>query len=266
MNETELLFTNLLNCDRASLYLNKDLRLDRSKSSVIAGALKRRINGEPIQYIIGKTEFMGLEFIVTPDVLIPRPETEILVETVLNQLSAFSCQHSALNILDLGTGSGCIAVSLAKFLANAHVDAIDISEEALSVAKQNAALNSVEINLFLGDLFIPAYCLLPTAYYDLIIANPPYISTVEIETLQAEIQYEPRVALDGGKDGLDFYRRIIGVSCAYIKGNGLLIMEIGFDQAEPIKNIFKNSNKFEIIEIVKDYNGIDRVIVGRKNG
>ena len=262
MNEAELLFTEILDCSKFSLYLNRGLRLDRDKSQTISKALKRRILGEPIQYILGKTEFMDWEFKVTPDVFIPRPETEILVETAIDivQSSEFRVQ----SILDIGTGSGCIAISLAKFLPHADITAIDISEEAISIAQKNAILNNVKINLLLSDLF--SNYELRTMDYELIISNPPYIPTSEIKTLQPEIGYEPHIALDGGKDGLDFYRKIIVDSSCYLKEDGFLIMEIGYKQRLAIEDIFQKSQNYRIIDVIKDYNNIERVIVAKRYG
>jgi len=263
MNEVELLFTDILNCDRLSLHQNKNLFLDKEKSAFISAALKRRIKGEPIQYILGKAEFMGLEFKVTPDVLIPRQETELLVEKVIDIVRGPQCPavHS---ILDIGTGSGCIAVSLARLLPDAAITAIDISPIALAVARQNALLNSVSdrINFIQSDLF-SGIGHRPSAI-GLIISNPPYIPSDEINKLQPEIQYEPVMALDGGEDGLDFYRRIIRESPDCLLKGGFLVMEIGFNQRLPVENIFKKSGKFEIIEVVKDYNNIDRIIIAEK--
>ncbi|MCX5702814.1 MAG: peptide chain release factor N(5)-glutamine methyltransferase [Candidatus Omnitrophica bacterium] len=268
MNEAELLFTEVLRCDRASLYQNPNATLGRNNSRLISSALKRRIKGEPIQYILGKTEFMGLEFKLDRGVLIPRPETEILVETVIKIVSGFRIQASGLNVLDVGTGSGCIAVSLAKFLKDIRVTATDISEKAITVAKENAALNKVEdkIDFIRQDLFglQLAACSMRPNLFDFIVSNPPYVLTAEIERLQPEIKFEPRIALDGGSDGLDFYRRIIKEAPCYLVKGGCLIIEIGFNQKGLIENIFHNSAIFEIIEIVKDYNNIDRVIVAQR--
>lgn len=288
MNETELLFSEILNCDRMSLYQNKDLSLDRDKSLLIASALKRRMAGEPIQYILGKADFMGFEFKVNSDVFIPRPETEILVETAVGLVhSQKSMVHS---ILDIGTGSGCIAVSLAKLITNASITAVDISEKAIEVAKQNALLNNVKINFLVSNLFSnnklrtisakniggspPQYLAGSPIFmesakicggnFDLIVSNPPYISVAEIESLQPEVRSEPRIALGGGSDGLDFYRRIISSASLYLKASGFLIMETGFNQRKKIENIFQKSGNFEIIEFIKDYNNLDRVIVARK--
>ncbi|MDD4953629.1 MAG: peptide chain release factor N(5)-glutamine methyltransferase [Candidatus Omnitrophica bacterium] len=258
MNETELLFTEALNCDRLSLYLNKAQALKKERSVFISSVLKRRCIGEPIQYILGRADFMGLEFKVSPVVLIPRPETEILVTKVIDMATS----HQSLKILDIGTGSGCIAVSLAKYLPGARLDALDVSQEALEIAKQNAILNNVTVNFIHSDLFNNFQR--PEAKYDIIISNPPYIPTSEIDMLAPEVQYEPRMSLDGGRDGLDFYRRIIGLSPDHLKSSGILIMEIGFTQAGPVRNIFNKSGKFEIIDVASDYNDIERVIVARK--
>jgi release factor glutamine methyltransferase len=262
MNETELLFTDILNCNRLSLYLNKDIFLDRAKSFLVSCVLKRRIRGEPLQYILGKTEFMGLEFKVTADVFIPRPETEILVEQTIDIIKLLNCQ--IVKLLDIGTGSGCITVSLAKLLPNVKITAIDISQKAIEIAQYNALLNNVsdKIRLIHSNLFTS--CNLQVTGYDIIVSNPPYIPTAEIETLQPEVKYEPHIALDGGKDGLDFYRRIINKAHRYLKKDGFLIMEMGFNQKDAIKNIFQKSGYFEIIELINDYNNMDRVIIAKK--
>lgn len=256
MNEVELLFSEVLGCDRASLYLNRNRNLSEDQSVFISAALKRRIKGEPIQYILGKTEFMGLELKVNPNVLIPRPETEILVETVIK----YAGKEKLTRILDLGTGSGCIAISLFKNLVNPEIDACDISAKALELAKENSALHSAKINFIQSDLFGS----LSNKKYDIIVSNPPYVEEDQIIKLQPELQFEPRIALAAGADGLDFYRRIISKASDHLRSNGLLIVEIGFGQVEPLKKIFNDSNKFKITEVAKDYNNIDRVIAARK--
>ena len=259
MTEAEILFADFLNCSRLSLYLNRDLPLDKYQAKFLSSVLERRISGEPLQYILKRIEFMGLEFVLTKDVLIPRPETEILVENAVRCLSVAATSHRALRILDIGTGSGCIAVSLAKLLSDPVIDAIDISGPALIVARKNAGLNKVSINFMQSDLF--NHQDLETGGYDLIISNPPYIPTGEIRKLQPEIRFEPFIALDGGSDGLDFYRRIIKESPRYLREGGLLIMEMGLNQIYALKNIIEKSSTFGIVEITKDYNNIDRVIV-----
>jgi len=269
MNETELLFTDILNCQRHHLYLERDLLLNREQRNFIRRALHKRIKAEPIQYILGKAEFMGLVFRVNRHVFIPRPETEILVDIAVKFVSSLKPQVSKVSILDIGTGSGCIAVSLVKCLPQVEVEATDISPQALEIARLNARLNKVgeRIKFTVSDLFNS--CDLRPATCDLIVSNPPYIPTPEIENLEPEVRYEPRLALDAGKDGLDFYRRIINESPSYLKPDGLLIMEMGYAQRQEIEKMIKKSNDFEVREIVKDYNKIDRVIVAkrkRRNG
>ena len=260
MDEKELLFTRVLQCGRADLYLDRKRKLDKSETCVISKTLKRRARGEPLDYILGSSEFMGLEFKINKDVLIPRPETEILVEAVLKNASCPAGHMSRCSILEIGTGSGCIAVSLAKILPHAQITATDISEAGLRVAKENARLHAVshKINFIRCDLF-PV-----RGAYKLIVSNPPYIPTADIKKLQPEIQYEPRLALDGGKDGLEFHRRIIKQAPAYLEKEGLLILEIGFDQHERVLKILEQSQDFKLKEAIKDYNNISRVIVAVK--
>jgi len=260
MNEAELLFSELLGLNRMRLYERRSLQLGRKKGEAASSVLKRRIAGEPLQYILGKSEFMGLEFKITPDVLIPRPETEILVEAALRVIG--QCCRKKIRVLDIGTGSGCIAVSLVKFLPSITVDAVDISAQALSVARENAFLNKTKVNFIKSDLFSCAA--LKNAKYDAIITNPPYIASPEIRNLQIEVQYEPLIALNGAEDGLDFYRRISRDAAAHLLEDGMLVMEMGFGQKEAIKNILHKAGCFEIIEVIKDYNNIDRVLIARK--
>ncbi|MBN2831266.1 MAG: peptide chain release factor N(5)-glutamine methyltransferase, partial [Candidatus Omnitrophica bacterium] len=200
--------------------------------------------------------------IINENVLIPRPETEILVEAALKY--AGNIHPNENNILELGTGSGCIAVSVAKFLPNFKITATDISSKALTVAKNNANLNKVSerINFLLSDLFSS----LPVCdnKYSLCLSNPPYIVSSEINGLQPEVKYEPRQALDGGSDGFRFYRKIIKGSLDYLKSGGFLIMEIGYEQRKDVEDIFSGQDSFNLIEVIKDYNNLERVIVARK--
>ncbi len=266
MTETELLLTSILNCSRAGLY-SGNVSLNVSQAEKLSRSVCLRSQGIPLQYILGETEFFGLNFKVNNSVLIPRPETEILVEEAIKAASGFRLQPSGINILDLGTGSGCIAVSLAKFLREGQITAIDVSADAITLAKENARLNKVEaqINFIQSNLF-SAICGLRTPF-DLIVSNPPYIPGDDISGLQREVRYEPRSALEGGKDGLDFYRLIINDSPKFLKDDGLLMMEMGYGQSGRIKNIFEKTDNFEIIGIVKDYSDIERVVIARqKNG
>jgi release factor glutamine methyltransferase len=258
MNEAELVLTHILNCDKLSLYLNKDRELDKDKSALVSSILKRRITSEPLQYILSSTEFMGLKFMVDKRALIPRPETEILVEKAI-KIAAKLDRSAArpLEILDIGTGSGCIAVSLAKNIKNCKVSATDISSQALELAGKNAALHQAKIEFIQSDLFSS----LSGRSFDLIVTNPPYIPTLELKNLTREISFEPVLALDGGQEGLDHFRRIISQAHRYLNKGGFLLMEIGFGQAGQIENMLKKSEKFEIIETVRDYNDIERVMV-----
>lgn len=258
MNEAELVLTHVLNCDRLSLYLDKDRELGKDKSALLSSILKRRIKDEPLQYILGSTEFMGLKFIVDERVLIPRPETEILVEEALKISSRFSRSRARPpEILEVGSGSGCIAVSLAKNIAGCKITASDISADALEVSRKNAKLHQAQIEFIQSDLFSS----LEGRSFDLIVSNPPYIPTRELKGLSREISFEPALALDGGRDGLDFYRRIIGEAHRFLRKGGFLAVEIGFGQAGQIENILQKSGKFEIMEIIRDYNDIERVMV-----
>lgn len=262
MNEAELVLTHVLNCNRLSLYLNKDICLDKNKSAQVSSILKRRIIGEPLQYILGSCEFMGLEFKVDQRALIPRPETEILVSCALEKLKS-SGKIAQPKILDLGTGSGCIAVCLAKLLPQALIWATDVSSAALQLAQENADLHKVKVKFLLGNIF--SALKRSQDKFDLIISNPPYIARKEFSGLAKEISFEPALALKAGIDGLDFYRRIISQAADYLKDDGCLILEMGMGQRSFIENILRKSKNFKVIEVIKDYNNIERVIVVRNS-
>ena len=212
--------------------------------------------GRPIQYITKEQEFMGLPFYVDENVLIPQPDTEILVEEVMSLYP----KESLLTILDLCTGSGCIGISLAKYFANSRVYLSDISKEALSIAEKNGQKNDIDnIQILQSNLFhnIPKEL-------DVIVSNPPYIPSKEIPFLPEEVQKEPRIALDGGIEGLDFYQKIIRESSKFLKDKGYLCLEMGYDQKEKIANLLENTDNFETYYIKKDLAGIDRVVVAQK--
>lgn len=260
MTEAELVLTHILNCDRLSLYLNKNVALDRNKSTQVSAILKRRITGEPLQYILGSTEFMGHEFKTDKRALIPRPETEILISCALEKLELRG-KNAPHKILDLGTGSGCIAVCLAKLMPQALIWATDISSAALQLAKENADLHKVKVKFLCSDIF--SALKKDHEKFDLIISNPPYVSTKELCDLAKEISFEPVLALEAGIDGLDFYRRIISQAAFYLKADGLLAFEVGANQADRLCAMLDEQN-FNALEIIKDYNNIKRVVMAKR--
>ncbi len=212
--------------------------------------VKMRIKGIPYAYICGQKEFMKLNFTVNQSVLIPRPETELLVEEALK----YSCNK----VLDLCTGSGCIAVSIAYYGEKMQVEASDISNEALMIAEENAKKNGVSIKFIQSDLFENI-----ENTYDIIVSNPPYIEEKIISSLEKEVQNEPYIALSGGEDGLLFYRRIIENAKNFLNSNGILILEIGYNQRQDVKELLERY-QYEDIECIKDLSGNDRVMVAKK--
>lgn len=220
--------------------------------------IMRRAENEPLQYILGEQEFMGLPFVVTPAVLIPRFDTEVLVSEALTQ----GKEYDSPLVLDLGTGSGAIALSLAYFLPKAQVIAVDISPEALNVARENSKQLGVvdRVRFICGDMFSP---LNKDDRFNLIVSNPPYISEEEFTTLAPEVKKEPYHALYGGIDGLDYYRHISVKAPEYMVKGGHLLMEIGWRQGQLVSELLKE-NSFSNVRILKDYNGNDRVVIGQK--
>lgn len=217
--------------------------------------IKRLKNNEPIQYITNKQEFMGIELYVNNDVLIPQPDTEILVEEII---SLTKNKTKNLKILDLCTGSGAIVISLGKILKKCELFASDISKKALKIAQQNSIKNNTQIVFIESNLFENI-----SEQFDIIVSNPPYIETETINTLSKEVRYEPLIALDGGKDGLEFYRKIITNAKKYLKENGYLALEIGYNQREKVEKILIN-NKYKNIYSKKDLSGNDRIVIAQK--
>lgn len=213
--------------------------------------ITKRASGIPYAYIVGHKEFMKLDFEVNKNVLIPREDTEILVQEVISL--------NKKKILDMCTGSGCIAISLAKYIENSMVDAVDVSEKALTIAKLNAKKNNVCVNFIKSNLFAEI-----DDEYEVIVSNPPYIKTEDLKDLQIEVKNEPIKALDGGKTGLYFYKKIIKDAKKYLKPNGILALEIGYDQAEEVAILLKE-NGYEEIKIIKDLSGNDRVVIARNS-
>ncbi|CUS96379.1 peptide chain release factor N(5)-glutamine methyltransferase [Candidatus Kryptobacter tengchongensis] len=258
----ELMLCHILKCKRVDLYVNFEKPLTKSELENLKELIKRRLRREPLQYIIGKTEFMGLEFKLTPAVLIPRPETEILVERALETLKKEFADRKTPKVLDIGTGSGNIAISLAKFLGDKiTVIGIDISKEAIELAKENAQLNGVKNVEFIQlDLFDQKLINEFKKQFDLIVSNPPYIAVDEIENLQDEIKkFEPRHAITDGANGLSFYKKIAKIGKELINETGFILVEIAYGQAENVKKIFTDAD-YGQIEIFKDYLGIERVV------
>ena len=254
--DAEILLAHVLKWRRLNLYIDAEKVLPLESVLRFNEMINQRLNGSPVAYIVGKKDFMGLSFAVNEKVLIPRPETEILTELVGEYLRGLGRE---VIFADLGTGSGAIPISILKFVKNARAIAVDISNDALEVAKFNAIKFHVEgrIKFFCGDLFAPL-----TGKFDAIVSNPPYIPTCDLKTLQTEVQREPKLALDGGEDGLNFYRRIISDAPQFLSENGVLAVEIGINQAAAVKNLFERA-KFVDVTILKDFSSIERVIVGR---
>ena len=262
----ELLLANILNCKRLNLYLLFDRPLTEEEVVKYRELLKRRSRFEPLQYIIGNVEFYGLDFYVNPTVLIPRQETELLVEAIINIYK----DSDPVNILDIGTGSGNIAVALAKNIVNSYVTAVDISEEALKTAKGNAVLNEVDNKIdFIYTDFIkeeePGVDTDQTGIqFDIIVSNPPYISISDYETLRPELRnYEPKCALTDHDTGYLFYEVISSRAYKLLKQGGRLFFEVGKDQHADVSRIMRE-NCFQDITIIKDYQNIERVISGIK--
>lgn len=253
--DAEILLAHVLNCRRLNLYVDDKKILTSAQISRFENLIEGRLKKNPVAYLVGNKEFMGLSFAVTPAVLIPRPDTEILTQVAIEKLLPLG----EVRFADLGTGSGAICVSILKFVKGATAAAVDISAEAIDCAKFNAQKFGVDdrINFYCGDLFAP----LAGQKFHAVISNPPYIPTNDLENLQAEVKTEPRSALDGGADGLNFYRRIIGGAPKFLTGGGFLAVEVGINQAAAVKKIFAENN-FVGVEIFKDLSGINRVVLG----
>lgn len=260
--EAEYLLTHILKCTRPGLFLDTGRMLTGDEAAAFKAAIERRKKREPAQYIAGDVEFRGHTIKVTRATLIPRPETELAVDEALIGAGAVG---SGAVIVDLCTGSGCIAVSVAVEFARCRVYATDISSAALEVARENAVLNGVadRVEFLEGDLFAPLPERLEGAV-DIIISNPPYVSLPEMEGLAPEVRdFEPETALFGGTDGLDFLRRIIAEAPRYLKKGGRLIMEIGYSQSEKVKEMAGKDGRYEAISLRKDYSGIERIFSAR---
>ena len=252
--DAEILLAHVLNCRRLYLYVDADKNVLPEQISRYEKLIEHRTKKFPVAYLTGQREFFGMKFAVTPDVLIPRPDTEILVQVAIEKLSKIDSPI----FLDIGTGSGAICISVLKQLKTARAVTVDISAGAIECAKFNAEKFGVDdrINFYVGNLFEP----LCEQKFHAVISNPPYIPTKDLATLQAEVQREPIIALDGGADGLNFYRRIVENAPNFLFNEGFLAVEIGINQASDVKNLM--SENFTDIEIFCDLSNIERVVSG----
>lgn len=250
------LLSYVLKKDKSYLTINMDLSLTDEEYTKFTQYINQIINGKPLQYITQKQEFMKIDFFVNENVLIPQPDTEVLVETVLEICKKYDKQN--LKILDLCTGSGAIAISLSKIL-DIKIFASDISQKALEIAKKNNIANNTKVKFIESDLFKQ----INEKKFDIIVSNPPYIKNKDIKTLSKQVQNEPYIALAGGEDGIEFYRKIIDDSYKYIKKNGFLCLEIGYDQKEDLIKLIKQNENYKYENCIKDLSNNDRCIVVR---
>lgn len=255
------LLANILDKEKEYLIIHSDKEISNELYELYKTKIERLKNHEPIQYILNHQEFMGFDFFVDSNVLIPQPDTENLVEEVISIANKIKKEKSEIRILDLCTGSGAIAISLAKLLGSkVLVYASDISEKALKIAEENSMKNSANILFFKSDVFKEISELYR---FDIIVSNPPYIETETIKTLSEEVKREPIIALDGGKDGLDFYRQIVMEAKKYLNSKGYLAFEIGYNQKLALEEIFEQ-NDYKNIYSKKDLSGNDRVVVAQR--
>lgn len=259
--KSKMIMENVLGQNRQYIIVNDLKQLDCKQEKEYFLKIKKILENNPIEYITNKKEFMNLELYVNQDVLIPRQDTEILVEEVINILQNIKAEN--IQILDMCTGSGAIAIALAKNVEKCIVDAADISSGALEVVRKNVVKNQVEdkINIINSDLFSKV----PNKKYNLIVSNPPYIERNVIENLDKQVQKEPIIALDGGEDGLDFYKKIINEASSYLESNGYLCFEIGYNQKNEVQNLLSSSGKYQNIYCKKDLCGNDRVVIAKKS-
>ena len=250
--DARLLLEEVCGTDHNTLLCHGDREVSEAEEEQYRKALEQRAVHVPLQHLLGYQDFMGLRFQVNEHVLIPRQDTEILVEEAMRSL------HDGMRILDLCTGSGCILLSLLHYSNDCEGTGVDISKEALQVAALNAELLGIKADFLKSDLYEKV-----TGKFDLLVSNPPYIERKVIPTLMEEVrEYDPYIALDGGEDGLDFYRRIIGGAQDYLKRGGQILMEIGSRQAQAVSELLREAG-FKEIDVCRDFAGLDRVVSGR---
>jgi release factor glutamine methyltransferase len=252
--ETLLMFT--LGCDRAYLYAHPERKLNGDEENRYNAVVTERATGKPTQYITGHQEFWGLDFIVSPAVLIPRPETEHVIETALDLATAQNFER----IADIGTGSGCIAVALASEFPGAHISAVDISTTALEIARANAARHQFEQRIEFRESDLLAS--LPKEHFDLVVSNPPYVGENEADKVQKQVrEFEPKIAVFSGVEGLDIYRRLIPQALAALRPGGWLVMEIGYSVEQPVRDLL---TAWSDVRVTHDLQGIPRVVSAKK--
>lgn len=250
--DARLLLEEICGTDHNTLLCHGDREVSEKEEEQYRKTIEQRAQHVPLQHILGYQDFMGLRFHVNEHVLIPRQDTEILVEEAMRYL------HDGMRILDLCTGSGCILLSLLHYSNDCEGTGVDISKEALQVAALNAELLGIKADFLKSDLYEKV-----TGKFDLLVSNPPYIERKAIPTLMEEVrEYDPYIALDGGEDGLDFYRRIIGGAQDYLKRGGQILMEIGSGQAKAVSELLREAG-FKEIDVCRDFAGLDRVVSGR---
>jgi release factor glutamine methyltransferase len=263
--DAEVLLAHCLRWERSALYRAPDYQLTADERARFRDLVTRRSAHEPVAYLTGEREFWSLPFAVRPGVLIPRPDTEWVIETALRYARQFVQSRRRCRILDIGTGSGNIAIAVAASLAMVEVTALDISLEALAVAQLNAASCRVaeRVHFVCGDLLSPLH---PSrSRFDLLLSNPPYIAADEWPALPRTVRcYEPREALDGGRDGLLFYRRLFAEGWRLLSDDGIAIVEVGHRQAGDVSHLLMQSQQWQLLEIIKDYGGIERVVVAQR--
>lgn len=257
--EAAYLFQKVFGLDRGALAVQGGERPDPAKAEEFLSLLGKRLDGEPLQYLLGEWEFLGLSFLVGPGVLIPRPETELLAETALSAMEGLSSPA----LLDLCSGSGCLPVALGRFRPDARVWGVELSPDAMDYFRRNLERNNCRnVTAVLGDVFaLPEE--ITGRRYQVITANPPYVRRDALPALQKEVQREPRMALDGGEDGLDFYRRLPGICRDLLAPGGVLLLEIGEDQGEAVSALMKSAGYREV-RVEKDLSGLERVVMGKR--
>ena len=262
----ELLISHVLGMKRIELYTQFDKPIAKQQLDVLHNLVKRVGQNEPIGYLIGKTEFYSLELNISPDCLIPRPETELLVERAIEFLRRRAGRQL---VCDLCTGSSCVAIAIAKNFPDADITATDISDAALKIAAKNVEKHqlSTRIKLLCGDLFDPIILQLNTGKFDLIVCNPPYVSKAEFEKLDKNVKdYEPKAALFAGENGLDVHRKITESVDQFLKPDGALMLEIGYAQGQAIRELLEQAGYFAEITIEKDFHNNDRIAIAKAKG